>query len=74
MVIDHNKTIEIGNLEFSVYVKETTGFAGDYFSPADGSDFEIESVYSSEYDREVLGLLSTEAVESILNLVKQKLW
>jgi hypothetical protein len=74
MVMNHSQNIEIGNLELQVYVKETTGFDGDYFSPADGSDFEIESVFSREYNREVLGLLSTEAMEEILRLFKQKLW
>ena len=69
----HKETVALGNLEYHVYFNEQEGMQGDYFSPSDPSDFEIDSIYCLDYDRDVTRLISSEASDEFLRLAIQKL-
>lgn len=70
---DHKKLIALGNLEYQVYFNEYEGMKGDYLSPSDPSEFEIDSIYCTDYNRDVTRLLSSEAQDELLRLAKQEL-
>jgi hypothetical protein len=70
---EHRKIIPLGNLEYHVYFNEYEGMKGDYLSPSDPSEFEIDSIYCPDYNRDVTRLLSSEAQDELLRLAKQKL-
>lgn len=70
---EHKKLIALGNLEYQVYFNEYEGMKGDYLSPSDPSEFEIDSIYCPDYNRDVTRLLSSEAQNELLKLAKQKL-
>ena len=70
---DHKKLIALGNLEYQVYFNEYEGMKGDYLNPSDPSEFEIDSIYCTDYNRDVTRLLSSEAQNELLRLAKQKL-
>ena len=70
---DHKKLIALGNLEYQVYFNEYEGMKGDYLSPPDPSEFEIDSIYCPDYNRDVTRLLSSEAQDELLRLAKQEL-
>lgn len=70
---EHKEIIPLGNLEYHVYFNEYEGMKGDYLSPPDPSEFEIDSIYCPDYNRDVTRLLSSEAQNELLKLAKQKL-
>ena len=70
---EHKKLIALGNLEYQVYFNEYEGMKGDYLSPSDPSEFEIDSIYCIDYNRDVTRLLSSEAQNELLRLAKQEL-
>jgi len=70
---EHKEIIPLGNLEYHVYFNEHEGMKGDYLSPSDPSEFEIDSIYCPDYNRDVTRLLSSEAQDELLRLAKQKL-
>lgn len=72
-MIEHKKIIPIGNLEYHVYFNEYEGMKGDYLSPPDPSEFEIDSIYCTDYNRDVTELLSSEAKYELLKLATQKI-
>jgi len=69
----HKEIIPLGNLEYHVYFNEHEGMKGDYLSPPDPSEFEIDTIYCPDYNRDVTRLLSSEAKDELLRLAKQKL-
>ena len=72
-MIEHKEIIPIGNLEYHVYFNEYEGMKGDYYSPPDPSEFEIDSIYCPDYNRDVTELLSSEAKYELLKLATQKI-
>ena len=70
---EHKKLIALGNLEYQVYFNEYEGMKGDYLSPPDPSEFEIDSIYCTDYNRDVTRLLNSEAKDELLRLAKQEL-
>ena len=70
---EHKEFIALGNLEYHVYFNEYEGMKGDYLSPPDPSEFEIDSIYCPDYNRDVTRLLNSEAKDELLRLAKQKL-
>ena len=70
---EHKEIIPLGNLEYHVYFNEYEGMKGDYLSPPDPLEFEIDSIYCPDYNRDVTGLLSSEAKYELLKLATQKI-